>query len=58
MSLEEQETYLVRRLQELHQMEDETKKMLGAIRSGYKYEPLEERPDLEYDIKPNTNDNN
>lgn len=48
MTQEEQEAYLVNRLQELHQLEDETKRMLGAIRGGYKYEASTEidRPDL------------
>ena len=50
MTLDEQETYLIQRLQELNQYVDDTKKMLATVRGGFKYEPLEERPDLEYDV--------
>jgi hypothetical protein len=56
MTLDEQESYLSERLQELHQLVDHTRKMLATVRGGFKYEPLEERPDLEYDTssKPTT----
>ena len=50
MTLDEQENYLIERLQELNRYVDETKKMLATVRGGFKYEPLEERPDLEYDV--------
>lgn len=50
MTLDEQEAYLSQRLQELNQLVDHTKKMLATVRGGFKYEPLEERPDLEYDV--------
>jgi hypothetical protein len=48
MSAEEQEALLVERLQTLNQAIDETKRMLAAIRGGYKYEASTEvdRPDL------------
>lgn len=51
MSLDEQETYLSQRLQEMHREIDEVMRMLAAVRGGFKYEPLEERPDLEYEIQ-------
>jgi hypothetical protein len=51
MTLDEQEIYLTQRLQELHQNVDQTMKMLATVRGGFKHEPLEERPDLEYDIQ-------
>jgi hypothetical protein len=51
MTLDEQESYLSKYLQELHQVVDRTMKMLATVRGGFKYEPLEERPDLEYDTK-------
>jgi hypothetical protein len=50
MTLDEQETYLSKYLQELHQNVDQVMKMLATVRGGFKYEPLEERPDLEYDV--------
>jgi hypothetical protein len=51
MTLDEQENYLTQQLQELHQNIDLTMKMLATVRGGFKHEPLEERPDLEYDIQ-------
>lgn len=36
MSLQEQEAYLVRELQEMYRAEDAIKKMLGKVRSGNK----------------------
>ena len=47
MSLQEQETMLIKKIQELHNEEDEVRKMLAKIRGGYKIiEPKEiDRPD-------------
>ena len=47
-TLQEQETYLIQKLQENHREEDEIKRMLGNVRNGYKYEPVTDidRPDL------------
>jgi hypothetical protein len=50
MTLHEQEAYLSTVLQEMHQETDRIFRMLSAVRGGFKHEPLEERPDLEYDI--------
>jgi hypothetical protein len=36
MSLQEQEAYLVKELQEMYKAEDEIKKMLGRVRGGQK----------------------
>jgi hypothetical protein len=36
MSLQEQEVYLVKELQEMYRAEDAIKKMLGKVRSGNK----------------------
>lgn len=36
MSLQEQEAYLVKELQDMYKQEDEIKKMLGRVRSGRK----------------------
>lgn len=47
MTLAEQETWLVKKLQETYQQEDKIKKMLANVRKGYRYEPTEiDRPDL------------
>lgn len=48
MSLEDQETWLIKKLQETHKQEDEIKRMLANVRKGYKYEVATEpdRPDL------------
>ena len=52
LSLSEQETVLVKRIEEIHKEEDEIRKMLGSIRGGYKIiEPKEiDRPD-EFNLK-------
>lgn len=51
-SLEEQERWLIAKLQEMHTEEDDLRRTLAQVRNGYKYEPsTEERPDLEY-VKP------
>lgn len=47
MSLQEQESVLIKKIQDLHNEEDEVRKMLATIRGGYKIiEPREiDRPD-------------
>ena len=47
MSLQEQEAMLIKKIQELHNEEDDVRKMLATIRGGYKIiEPREiDRPD-------------
>lgn len=57
-SLEEQERWLIAKLQQMHIEEDELRRTLATVRNGYKYEPsLEERPDLEYELpKPQAYD--
>jgi hypothetical protein len=47
MSLQEQESVLIKKIQNLHNEEDEIRKMLATIRGGYKIiEPKEiDRPD-------------
>lgn len=46
-SLQEQESILIKKIQELHDEEDSIRKMLATIRGGYKIiEPREiDRPD-------------
>jgi hypothetical protein len=51
MTLDEQETFLSELLQKMHQDYDRVFRMLATVRGGFKHEPLEERPDLEYDIQ-------
>lgn len=48
MTLNEQEVWLVKKLRETHEIEDEIRRMLANVRKGYKYEPSTEvdRPDL------------
>ena len=52
MTLSEQESVLIKKIEELHQQEDVIRRMLGTIRGGYKIiEPKEiDRPD-EYNLK-------
>jgi len=47
MSLQEQEVILIKKIQDLHDEEDNIRKMLAKIRGGYKIiEPKEiDRPD-------------
>jgi len=46
MSLAEQEAWLVKKLNELHDMESNVKKALAKVRGGNKYEVKEiDRPD-------------
>jgi hypothetical protein len=47
MSLQEQESILIKKIQDLHDEEDTVRKMLATIRGGYKIiEPREiDRPD-------------
>lgn len=47
MSLQEQESVLIKKIRDLHNEEDEVRKMLATIRGGYKIiEPREiDRPD-------------
>jgi len=47
MSLQEQEAILIKKIQDLHNEEDDVRKMLATIRGGYKIiEPREiDRPD-------------
>jgi hypothetical protein len=51
MTLDEQETFLTQLLQKMNQDYDRVFRMLATVRGGFKHEPLEERPDLEYDIQ-------
>lgn len=47
MSLNEQENWLVKKLNELYNQEAEIKKMLGKVRGGQKINiVIDERPDL------------
>ena len=47
MKIDEQERYLVEKLQEIYKQEDQIKKMLAQVRSGYEFEAKEDdRPDL------------
>jgi hypothetical protein len=47
MTLQEQEAWLIERLQETHAQEDKIRRMLAEVRKGYRYEVTEiDRPDL------------
>lgn len=51
-TLESQEEWLTKKLQELHKEEDNLRRILYQVRGGLRYEPrIEDRPDLEY-VKP------
>lgn len=43
----QQESFLIKKLQENHAEEDKIKTLLGQVRGGYHFEPSEiDRPDL------------
>jgi hypothetical protein len=47
MTLEQQEAWLISKLQALHAEEDNIRRMLAEVRKGYRYEVMEiDRPDL------------
>jgi hypothetical protein len=47
MTLEQQEAWLISKLQALHAEEDNIRRMLADVRKGYRYEVMEiDRPDL------------
>lgn len=48
LTLEQQEAWLIKELQEMHKIEDEIRRRLAEVRNGYRYEPTTEidRPDL------------
>jgi hypothetical protein len=47
MTLEQQEAWLISKLQALHAEEDSIRRMLADVRKGYRYEVMEiDRPDL------------
>ena len=47
MNLEQQETWLIAKLQAIHAEENIIRKMLAEVRNGYRYEVREiDRPDL------------
>lgn len=47
MTLQEQEAWLIAKLQETHLQEDNIRRMLAEVRKGYRYEVREiDRPDL------------
>lgn len=47
MTLQEQEAWLIAKLQETHAQEDNIRRMLADVRKGYRYEVREiDRPDL------------
>jgi hypothetical protein len=47
MTLEQQEAWLINKLQSLHAEEDNIRRMLANVRKGYRYEVMEiDRPDL------------
>ena len=47
MTLEQQETWLIEKLQALHAEEDQIRKMLADVRKSYRYKVREiDRPDL------------
>jgi hypothetical protein len=47
MTIEQQEAWLIDKLQETHKQEDDIRRMLAEVRKGYRYEVKEiDRPDL------------